>query len=34
MLKTAEAGVTQLQNEVLALTKTELGNLGDVLKKS
>ena len=33
-VKTAEAGVTQLQNEVLALTKTELGNLGDVLKKA
>lgn len=33
-VKTAEAGVTQLQNEVLAPTKTELGNLGDVLKKA
>ena len=32
--KTAEAGVTKLQNEVLAPTKTELGNLGDVLKKA
>lgn len=33
-VKTAEAGVTKLQNEVLAPTKTELGNLGDVLKKA
>lgn len=33
-VKTAEAGVTQLQNEVLTPTKTELGNLGDVLKKA
>ena len=33
-VKTAEAGVTQLQNEVLAPTKPELGNLGDVLKKA
>lgn len=33
-VKTAEAGVAQLQNEVLAPTKTELGNLGDVLKKA
>lgn len=33
-VKTAEAGVTKLQNEVLAPTKTEFGNLGDVLKKA
>lgn len=33
-VKTAEAGVTKLQNEVLAPTKTELGNLGDILKKA
>ena len=33
-VKTAEAGVTKLQNEVLAPTKTELGNLDDVLKKA
>lgn len=33
-VKTAEAGVTKLQNEVIAPTKTELGNLGDVLKKA
>lgn len=33
-VKTAEADVTKLQNEVLAPTKTELGNLGDVLKKA
>lgn len=33
-VKTAEAGVTKLQNEVLAPTKTELGHLGDVLKKA
>lgn len=30
-VKTAEAGVTKLQNEVLAPTKTELGNLSTVL---
>lgn len=33
-VKTAEAGVTKLQNEVLAPTKTELGNLSDVLGKA
>lgn len=33
-VKTAEAGVTKLQNEVLAPTKTELGNLSTVLGKA
>ena len=33
-VETAKAGVAKLQNEVLAPTKTELGNLGDVLKKA
>lgn len=33
-VETAQDGVTQLQNKVLAPTKTELGNLGDVLKKA
>lgn len=33
-VKTAEADVTKLQNEVLAPTKTELGNLSTVLGKA
>lgn len=33
-VKTAQAGVIKLQNEVLAPTKTELNSLGDVLGKA